>query len=106
MREGPLRSPADLGHVRVCDCSICRKRGALNHRVEPSDFRLSTALDELALYTFNTHTAKDYFCRTCAIEPFRRSRTDPSKWTVNVRCLDGVDIESIPVRRVHGSRLS
>ena len=26
---------ADLDHVRVCDCSICRRRGALNHRVQP-----------------------------------------------------------------------
>jgi hypothetical protein len=24
---------ADLDHVRICDCSICRARGALNHRL-------------------------------------------------------------------------
>ena len=24
-----------LDHVRVCDCSICKRRGALIHRVEP-----------------------------------------------------------------------
>lgn len=23
----------ELDHVRICDCSICRRRGALNHRV-------------------------------------------------------------------------
>jgi hypothetical protein len=28
---------------------------------------------------------------------------DPSVWTINVRCLDGVDIDSIPVRRVFGA---
>jgi hypothetical protein len=97
---------ADFDHVRVCDCSICRRRGALNYRVEPADFRLLTALDDLALYQFNTHTAKDYFCRVCGILPFRRPRTAPDLWTVNVRCVEGVDIDSIPVTRVNGSQLS
>ncbi|MFT5014695.1 MAG: hypothetical protein ACJAX5_002161 [Patiriisocius sp.] len=38
---------ADLDHVRVCDCSLCRKRGALNFRVEESDFELISSLDEI-----------------------------------------------------------
>ena len=96
---------ADLDHVRVCDCSICRRRGALNHRVDPSCFRLLTPLDDLSLYTFHTHVARDYFCPTCGILPFRRPRTAPDVWTINVRCLEGVDLDSIPIKRVYGSRL-
>ena len=23
----------NLDHVRVCDCTVCKKRGALNHRL-------------------------------------------------------------------------
>ena len=95
----------DLDHVRVCDCSLCVKRGALNHRVEDSDIRIITPLDELTLYQWHTKTAKDYFCPTCGILPFRRPRTAPEKWTVNVRCLDGVDVDSIPIEQVHGSKL-
>ena len=34
----------DLDHVRVCDCSICRRRGALIHRVPEEALRLFTAL--------------------------------------------------------------
>ncbi|HEU0218577.1 MAG TPA: GFA family protein [Stellaceae bacterium] len=94
---------ADLDHVRVCDCSICWRRGALNFRVPPEDFRLLTPLEDLSLYTFHTRTARDYFCPTCGIQPFRRPRTDPSVWTINVRCLDGVDLDAIPVRRVFGA---
>jgi hypothetical protein len=97
---------ADLDHVRVCDCSICRRRGALNHRVDAEDFRLLTPLDDLRLYMFNTHVAKDYFCPTCGILPFRRPRTAPDKWTINVRCLEDVDVDSIPIKRVYGSQLS
>ncbi len=97
---------AELDHVRVCDCSMCRKRGALNHRVAQEDFRLLTQLDDLTLYQFHTRTAKDYFCPTCGILPFRWPRINPDGlWTINVRCLDDVDLDTIPIQRVFGSQL-
>jgi hypothetical protein len=96
---------ANLDHVRVCDCSICRKRGALLHRVDEDQFRLLTPLEDLALYQFHTRTARDYFCPTCGILSFRRPRTAPEQWSINVRCLEGVDLDAIPVKRVYGSRL-
>lgn len=96
---------ADIDHVRACDCSICRRRGALLHRVEERDLRVLTPLEDLSLYQWNTRTAKDYFCPTCGILPFRRPRTAPEKWSVNVRCLEGVDLSAIPVKHVHGSKL-
>lgn len=105
---GRIRFEADLelDHVRVCDCSICRKRGALLHRVEARNLRVATSLDEATLYQWHTRTAKDYFCPVCGVLPFRRPRTAPDQWSVNVRCLEGVDLDSIPVRRVEGSKLS
>ena len=96
---------ADLDHVRVCDCSICRKRGALNFRVEAGDIRVLTPLSEMSLYQWHTKTAKDYFCPACGILPFRRPRTAPNLWTVNVRCLDDVDLKALPVENVYGSKL-
>ena len=96
---------ADLDHVRVCDCSICRRRGALIHRVNNDDLRLLTPIQELTLYEWNTKTAKDYFCPVCGILPFRRPRTAPDKWGVNVRCLRDVDLATIPIKYVHGSKL-
>ena len=95
----------DLDHVRVCDCSICRKRGALIHRVAESDLRIETPLEDMSLYQWNTKVAKDYFCSRCGILPFRRPRTAPDMWAVNVRCLDGVELQSIPIDYVHGSTL-
>lgn len=104
---GAVRFEVDLNldHVRVCDCSICRRRGALNHRVDDSDLRLHTPLEQLTLYQRHTRTARDYFCPTCGIQPFRRPRTAPEVWSVNVRCLHDVDLDAIPVKRVHGSSL-
>jgi len=106
----------DLDHVRSCDCSICRRRGALIHRVDEGRLRLLTPLEDLTLYQWHTRTAEDYFCPTCGILPFRRPRhrtraemeqgmAEFSGWGINVRCLDGVDLDAIPVKRIHGSRL-
>jgi len=94
---------AHLDLVRSCDFSICRRRGALVRRVEPESFRLPTPLDDLALYTFRTHVARDCFCKTCGILPFRRPvrrRTcGPSTSAASKAST------SIPFRRVQGSRL-
>jgi hypothetical protein len=107
---------ADIDHVRSCDCSICHKRGALNFRVNKEDLIILTPLNEMALYQWGSKTAKDYFCPTCGILPFRKP-SFPTKeelaqgvqpfegWTVNVRCLDGIDIASLPIKRVYGSRI-
>lgn len=97
---------ADIDHVRVCDCSLCRKRGALIFRVDEGALRIQTPLEELSLYQWHTRTARDYFCSTCGILPFRRPRTAANTWSVNVRCLQGVDLDSFRREQVHGSRLS
>jgi hypothetical protein len=108
---------AVIDHVRVCDCSICRRRGALNYRVPKENFRLLTPWEHLTLYQWGSRTAKDYFCQKCGILPFRRP-SDPTRqellegvmafdgWAINVRCLEGVeDVGSIPVRKIRGSRI-
>lgn len=107
---------ADIEHVRICDCSICRRRGALNVRVPKEKLRLLTPWEELSLYQWGSRTAKDYFCPVCGILPFRRP-SDPTQqelregvvpfdgWAVNARCLEGIDVDSIPVRRIFGSRI-
>lgn len=108
---------ADINHVRVCDCSVCRKRGALNFRIEDSAFRLHGSLHDLSLYQWGTKTAEDYFCPVCGILPFRRPRKDDPDtlpegvepfdgWTVNIRCLEGIELDALPLKRVSGSQLS
>ena len=96
---------ADIDHVRICDCSICRRRGGMLFRVAEDQLTLHTPLEEMALYQFHTRTAKDYFCKTCGVLPFRRPRTAPDQWSINVRCLPDIDLDTIRIERVHGSRL-
>ena len=107
----------DLDHVRSCNCSVCRRRGALIHRVPASALRLLTPLEDLRVYEWHTRTARDYFCPTCGIMPFRipsaptAQETTEGKlpftgWAINARCLEGVDLASVPVRLVNGADLS
>jgi hypothetical protein len=107
---------ADIDHARVCDCSVCRKRGALNFRVAEADLRLLTPLEAMSVYRWGAGVAADYFCPTCGIMPFRRPRhraaqaeggevTAFSGWSVNVRCLEDVDLAALERREVFGSRL-
>lgn len=96
---------ADIDHVRICDCSICRKRGALIFRVEEEAIRIHTPIEELSIYQWQSKTATDYFCANCGILPFRRPRTAPEFWGVNVRCLEGIDLAALPRNEVLGRKL-
>ena len=93
---------ATLDYVIDCNCSHCRRRGALWHPAVESELRILSGEGDLALYRFNTMTAKHYFCRHCGIHPFIRPRLDPTRWSVNVRCIDGVDLASLTVKRFDG----
>ena len=93
---------AELNSVVECNCSICRRTGALWHPAEDADLRIRTGEADLTLYQFNTRTAKHYFCRHCGIHPCIRPRLDPSRWAFNVRCIDGIDLSSLKIRRFDG----
>ena len=94
---------ADLDHVIECNCSVCRRKGALWHRATETNLRILTGEGDLALYQFNTHTAKHYFCRHCGTHPLTRPRLDPTLWVVNVRCIDGIDLSTLEVRQFDGA---
>ncbi len=112
-----FRVTATIDHVRVCDCSICRRRGALNFRVQKGQLELDTPWEDLTLYQWGSKTAKDYFCPTCGILPFRRPSDPTTKeleagtaepfdgWAINVRCLEGIDIDALPRKLIYGSRI-
>lgn len=90
-----FRVTDDLTRVVECNCSICTKKGFLHLIVPPEQFELLQGSDDLTTYQFNTQTAKHTFCRHCGIHPFYVPRSRPDKFSVNVRCLDGIDLSTI-----------
>lgn len=93
---------AKLAYAMDCNCSLCRRKGALWHGASDSNLRILSGEEDLALYQFGTLTAKHYFCRQCGVSPFSRPRLDPSRWAVNVRCIDSLDLSSLEIRRFDG----
>ena len=93
-----------LDRATTCNCSLCRRRGSLHHRVAPENFRLLAGADDLTLYGFGTHTAKHWFCRHCGIHPFSNPRAAPDLWAVNLHCLDDAeaDLAAIEIRAFDG----
>lgn len=86
--------------ARRCTCSFCRMRGAVVVSVRLEDIAVLAGADNLALYQFNTRTAKHWFCRTCGIYTHHQRRSDPTLFGVNVACLKGVspfDFAEMPV---------
>ncbi len=94
---------AALNYVMECNCSLCRRVGALWHGVPDSSLRIIAGENELTLYQFGTMTARHYSCRHCGVHPFSRPRLDPNMWAVNVRCIEGVEATSLPLKHFDGA---
>ncbi|MGQ0546243.1 MAG: GFA family protein [Betaproteobacteria bacterium] len=89
-----------------CNCSFCRRRGAVMANVQAEDFRILAGEDALGLYQWNTRVARHYFCRHCGVYTFHRPRMRPGTWRVNVGCLEGVDPYALEATVQDGAALS
>jgi hypothetical protein len=97
-----FRVTAALDRVTECNCSICTKKGFLHLIVPRERFALVRGESDLSTYQFNTRVAKHHFCRHCGVHSFYVPRSDPEKIDVNVRCLDGVDLDAVRPLRFDG----
>ncbi len=86
-----LSLPDGIVNPRRCDCSICRRRGAIVASVPLDGIRILKGEDVLRLYQFNTRTAKHYFCSVCGIYTHHQRRSNPGEYGYNVACLEGVN---------------
>lgn len=89
--EFVVHLPNGIEDPRRCDCSICRRRGAIAAYVALSELEITKGIDKLTLYQFNTRTAKHYFCSICGIYTHHQTRANPELYGFNLACLDGVN---------------
>jgi hypothetical protein len=94
-----LTLPDGIVNPRRCNCSICRRKGAVAASVPLSGLRIVKGQETLRLYQFNTRTAKHYFCSVCGIYTHHQRRSNPDQYGYTVGCLEGVDpleIQNVP----------
>ncbi|MEZ5715793.1 MAG: GFA family protein [Paracoccaceae bacterium] len=93
-------TPAEpLGQARHCNCSFCRRRAAATVSVPLDALDVVRGADNLTLYSWGTHTAQHYFCKTCGIYTHHRRRSDPNFYGVNLGALEDThpeDYEPLP----------
>ena len=80
-----------LNTARRCDCSFCRRRGAIAVSAPLSGVTVLQGAESLTLYQFGTRTAKHWFCKTCGIYTHHQRRSNPNEYGVNVAILDGIN---------------
>jgi hypothetical protein len=86
-----LSLPNGVVNPRRCDCSICRRKGAIVASVALDQLQIVKGAEALRLYQFNTHTAKHYFCGHCGIYTHHQRRSHPNEYGFNIGCLAGVN---------------
>lgn len=94
-----LSLPNGLVDPRRCDCSMCRRRGAIVASIPLDGIKVIKGSELLSLYQFNTKTAKHYFCSKCGIYTHHQRRSNPQQYGFNVACLEGVNpltLENVP----------
>jgi hypothetical protein len=99
---------ADITEVTECNCSICRRRGALLWFGARDALVLRTPESDLSTYTFNKHHIQHRFCAACGVSPFGEAddpRSGGRMLAVNVRCLPDVDFKALKVNQFDGASL-
>lgn len=93
--------------VMTCNCSICSRQGWMLAFVPKADISISGE-DQLTDYQFGKKHLHHTFCKVCGVHPFSHGEDPSSKsqmYGVNVRCLAGVEIESLELMKYDGAKL-
>ena len=80
-----------LNTARRCDCSFCRRRGAIAVTAMLGDVEIVKGADTLSLYQWGTETAKHYFCSVCGNYTHHQRRSNPNEYGVNAAAIEGVN---------------
>jgi hypothetical protein len=86
---------------------MCSRKGSLLWFVPREQLRLLTSDEDVGTYTFNKHVIKHRFCQTCGIHTYGEG-LDPKGdqiAAINIRCLEEIDLGSVPVQHFDGRAL-
>ena len=89
--EAEINSPENLSKILRCNCSLCKRKGAVMSMVNNDDFKITKGLDKLSLYKFHTKVAKHYFCSICGIYTHHNPRSNPAMTGFNLGCVDEIN---------------
>ena len=89
--EAEVKLPGKLEKIIRCNCSLCKRKGAIMSMVKNENFKIIKGFNNLKLYQFHTNVAKHYFCSNCGIYTHHNPRSNPAMTGFNLGCLDNFD---------------
>ena len=89
--KAEINLPSKLNKVIKCNCSICKRKGAIMAMVKNEDFKIIKGQDNLKVYKFHTNVAKHYFCSNCGIYTHHNPRSNPAMTGFTIGCIDELD---------------
>lgn len=98
---------ADFKNAMSCNCSYCGKMGWLLSFVPAKALKVLNGGDDQSDYRFNTKNIQHLFCRNCGVHCFGRGK-GPDRaetYAVNLRTIDDLDAESLPVNKYDGKKV-
>lgn len=90
-RDATGQPPSSGWEIKRCNCSLCKRKGALMLTAHVGRFRVTRGAECLSLYQWNHKIARHYFCRLCGIYTHHQRRSNPLEIGVNVGCVDVID---------------
>ncbi|OTA55598.1 hypothetical protein K449DRAFT_171672 [Hypoxylon sp. EC38] len=122
LKSKPIDSTYDA-NIILCDCSICTRHAYC--WIYPFKSQVTiVGTSNFSYYSFGRGIWKKSFCRTCGVpihnhiddytpEQIAELPEDKRQWTIdhldwspiNLRILDGVNLNELPITRVEGSKL-
>lgn len=87
----------EIDQVIECNCSICSRKGYLLAFAPRAAVNVIQGEDNLVTYQFKTHNIHHRFCATCGCAPFGEGTapTGEAMVSINVRCLETVDLSAV-----------
>ena len=98
--EAEIKAPENFERILRCNCSLCKRKGAVMSMVKNEDFKITKGTDKLKIYQFHTKVAKHYFCSICGIYTHHNPRSNPAMTGFNLGCIDEINtfgLDSIAV---------
>jgi hypothetical protein len=97
----------ELDEAIECNCSHCSRKGYLLWFVPREQLTFRSGESELSTYLFNKQAIRHHFCPNCGCAPLELGSAPSGQVvaSVNVRCLEGVDLASVKRVPVEGRSL-
>ena len=89
--EAEINVSDKLEKILRCNCSVCKRKGAIMSMVKNEDFKITKGEKMLNLYQFHSKVAKHFFCSICGIYTHHNPRSNPAMTGFNLGCVDDID---------------